>query len=154
MDCCSTDKNSKKKVSDCTSCSQIGSTVKLETLKSLLTEESAKNIDGNLSYRYCKNSDCEVAYYSQSSGQYFKVENLKVKATHKDQGLEVNVCYCFGYTRKKVLEEIRSTGQSNIVQEIKSKMKDIGCRCEISNPQGSCCLGNVTAWVKHASKLR
>lgn len=154
MDCCKPEETSSKNAGLCPLCEKKGSAVKLETLRSLIAEESANKIDENLNYRYCKNSDCEVTYYSDSSNQYFKTDDLKVKATHKDQGFDVNVCYCFGYTRQKVLDEIRDTGKSTVVESIKAQMKDPGCHCETRNPQGACCLGNVTAWVKEAKALK
>jgi hypothetical protein len=33
------------------------------------------------------------------------------------------------------------------LENIRSKMKDPGCRCEMENPSGSCCLGNVTKGI-------
>jgi hypothetical protein len=49
-----------------------------------------------------------------------------------------------------VREEIAASGKSTVVERIASEMKAGLCACEIRNPQGSCCLGNVKAVVKAA----
>ncbi len=79
---------------------------------------------------------------------------MKVKATVKDNGLDVHVCYCFDYTRQSILDEINKTGDTRALEDIKAKMKSPGCFCETSNPQGGCCLGNVTAWIKEAKLFK
>ena len=50
------------------------------------------------------------------------------------------------------VEEIRDTGKCTILQHITAEVKAGNCACEIRNPQGSCCLGNVNAAVKRAMK--
>ena len=62
----------------------------------------------------------------------------------------VPICYCFGFTEAMAVEEIRATGKCTIPQRITAEVKSGNCACEIRNPQGSCCLGNVTAAVKRA----
>ena len=51
-----------------------------------------------------------------------------------------------------VREEIRATGKCTIPKNITAEMKAGNCACEIRNPQGSCCLGNVTAAIKRVMK--
>jgi hypothetical protein len=48
------------------------------------------------------------------------------------------------------VEEIRATGKCTIPQRITAEIKAGNCACEIRNPQGFCCLGNVNAAVKRA----
>jgi hypothetical protein len=62
--------------------------------------------------------------------------------------ITVPLCYCFGFTRAMVVEEIRATGKCTVPQRIAAEVKAGNCACEIRNPQGSCCLGNVHAVVK------
>lgn len=56
--------------------------------------------------------------------------------------------HCFGFTEAMVCEEIRATGQCSIPRRITVEARAGNCACEIRNPQGSCCLGSVTAAVK------
>ncbi|HEV2197528.1 MAG TPA: DUF998 domain-containing protein [Candidatus Acidoferrum sp.] len=47
-----------------------------------------------------------------------------------------------------VVQEVDATGDCRIPQRISAEVKAGNCACEVRNPQGSCCLGNVTAVVK------
>ncbi len=137
----------------CPRCKFSGVKVKLITLQHLLKDSCQSKIDLESDYKFCKNSKCEVTYYSISNNFLLTKDQLKVKATLKDKGLDVNVCYCFGHTRQSVLDEIKETGFSTVLDDIKEKMKDPGCFCEISNPQGGCCLANNIAWIKEAKNV-
>ena len=58
------------------------------------------------------------------------------------------VCYCFRYTPGSIRAEIEATGHSTVVDAINEGIQAGQCACDIRNPQGSCCLGNVRAVVK------
>jgi hypothetical protein len=158
MGCCNT-KNLKDEVSknendfSCPSCGEQGSSVELITLQSLILDEVKERIHEDSNYKYCKNPKCQIAYFTASEEESFFVRELKEKATAKDNGMDVKVCYCFNHTRESILSELNSTGVSTVLADVKAKMKDPGCFCERSNPQGGCCLGNLTAWVKDAKAL-
>lgn len=154
MGCCSADNEKKNNLNfKCPVCNNDGVSVQNVTLESHLKDESMANLNKDLFYKFCKNEGCEVVYFSEDFNKVFKKNNLKTKVTLKDSGLDVNVCYCFGYTRKSVLDEIKSTSESTVLDEVKKKMKDPGCFCEKSNPQGGCCLANVKDWVITAKKI-
>lgn len=136
----------------CPQCGSKGSKIQIVTLKSILKDCSLINIKEDLSYRYCKSPNCEVAYFSYSPDYFFRTDELKKKATVKDQSMDVHVCYCFDHTRQSILDEIIETGISTVVDSIKTQMKDPGCFCEKSNPQGGCCLANIIDCVKEATK--
>lgn len=156
MGCCDSSKkvNSTDKNFSCPVCDSKGANVGIETLKSLLLNDSKNTLRESEIYKYCKTPDCEVTYFCADKNHFFKANNLKVKATVKDNGLDVHVCYCFDYTRQSILDEINKTGDTGALEDIKAKMKSPGCFCEISNPQGGCCLGNVTAWIKEAKLFK
>jgi hypothetical protein len=59
------------------------------------------------------------------------------------------VCYCFEWTRTKMREELKATGKTSALEDIKAKMVDPGCNCEVLNPSGKCCLGDVTKAIKN-----
>jgi len=81
--------------------------------------------------------------------KHFDVRHLRVRVHQKSpEDMEVPVCYCFDHSPKSIADEIRETGKSTVINQIKSSMKNPGCHCEDANPQGGCCLGNVTAVVK------
>lgn len=155
MGCCykndahlKTSKESHKFV--CPKCTNAGVIVELITPKSLLKDDYKKQVRTETVYKFCKNSNCDVAYFTEDSTHFFLIDQLRDKATLKDKGLDVKVCYCFGHTRQSILSELQMTGETKVLEDVKSKMKDPGCFCERSNPQGGCCLGNITSWIKEA----
>jgi hypothetical protein len=62
------------------------------------------------------------------------------------------VCYCFGWTKEKIRYQIEERDKSNALEDIKAKMVDPGCSCEILNPSGGCCLGDVGKALKEIKK--
>jgi hypothetical protein len=143
MNCC--EKDNAKTAKQCPFCHQKGTNVKSRTLLALLKEAPRLAVMPKTDYFYCKQSTCSVVYYADD--HYFLISDLMVKAFDKDPGLAVPVCYCFHYTRESLLNDLQRNQEPAALTEIKFKMKDPGCFCEQSNPQGSCCLGNVTAYV-------
>ncbi|MFQ5578390.1 MAG: hypothetical protein ACE5G8_15520 [Anaerolineae bacterium] len=61
---------------------------------------------------------------------------------------EVLVCYCFRHSPASIRAELRVAGRSTVVAQINAGIKAGQCACDIRNPQGSCCLGNVSRVVK------
>lgn len=127
----------------CPVCQQRGKSVPLITLKALLTPSALSTLTPSSSHSFCSNPDCEVVYFVD--GQVFNKDAVKVPVYQKDEGSEVPVCYCFGWTRERLVKAIRD--DENPVQHISEQVRANRCGCEVNNPQGSCCLGNVTAFV-------
>ena len=57
------------------------------------------------------------------------------------------LCYCFGYTAADIAAEIRADGATTIPDAITAHCRRGEDRCPETNPQGSCCLGNIRAAV-------
>jgi len=84
----------------------------------------------------------------------FRKDDLRVKVGLKESGdPTVPVCYCFGWTPQKIQAEMKATGKTTAIEQIKAQVKAGNCYCEVTNPQGSCCLGNVSQVVKQALAL-
>ncbi|EPZ44481.1 putative iron-sulfur cluster-binding metallochaperone [Alicyclobacillus acidoterrestris] len=128
----------------CPLCHQKGKRVQLITLKALLTPSALQSLDPQLSYAFCSNANCTVVYYCDQ--QTFDKDDVKVPVFQKDGAMGVPVCYCFGWTRERLMEAIREN--QNPVQYISEQVQADRCGCEVNNPQGSCCLGNVTTFVR------
>ena len=75
-------------------------------------------------------------------------KDVRVRVGLKERAEPVVLCCCFGFTEGMVREEIRKTGRCMIPQRIAVEIKAGHCACEVRNPQGSCCLGNVRSAVK------
>jgi hypothetical protein len=58
---------------------------------------------------------------------------------------DVFVCYCFRHTAGSVRARQAEVGRPGVIEAISSGIQRGLCACEIRNPQGSCCLGNVRA---------
>jgi hypothetical protein len=119
-----------------------GKMVQTITLKSLLIPSALENLNPNTAYYFCTAPDCPVVYFNEE-GQIFSTEQVKVPVFQKDKGLNIPVCYCFGWSRDRIQQEIIKTGKSTAETNIRSHIQARRCGCEVNNPQGSCCLGNV-----------
>ncbi len=156
-DCCSTDNNEccdlpKEKMAKpapCPECLRKGKPVEHRTPEHLLTEEAVQRLSGE-AYLFCSTSSCPVVYFTVDGSSVFHKPDLKVLVTQKETADPVPVCYCFDHSRADILRELTETGSTTIPDRIKAEVKAGTCACEIENPQGSCCLGNVAQAVKWA----
>jgi hypothetical protein len=58
------------------------------------------------------------------------------------------VGYCFGENEADIAAEIERRGHSDAVQRVRAHIAAGRCACEIRNPRGACCLGDVIAAVE------
>jgi len=154
MSCC-TPKNEPTSVEPllCPVCETKGQKVKPLTLRSLLKSSLSGEINEEENYRFCKNFQCDVAYYGSIQGQRYNKSQVSVPIYQKEESESTPICYCFDFSRGDVLSEIQKSGKSRIYEEIKRRKKDEGCDCDTLNPQGSCCLGNVKALIKKGHSI-
>lgn len=147
MSSCCNKSVSKREVEkqQCPKCSKVGKIVPIITLKSLLVPAALSNLNSEIEYFFCSTKDCDVVYYTSTQLNYNK-SDLKVLVYQKDEQSNVPVCYCFGWTREKLKQGVISSDQPHL--QIKEHVKAGRCGCEVNNPQGSCCLGNVTTYMK------
>ncbi len=118
------------------------------TLDSLLRSDARPRVGKDPNW-FCATPSCDVVYFDAERLSVFRREDLTVKVHRKEpDDPEVPVCYCFGHTPKSLAEEIERTGGSTAAREIRRRIREEGCACERTNPQGRCCLGNVVALVK------
>lgn len=121
--------------------------VQRRTLEHLLKPEMLDSLR-EVQYYHCKEPNCNVVYFSNESVLFFSIHDVAVKVFAKDQGDEVPVCYCFDWTRGRIKQQIRELGQSTAAVEIAREIKAGHCMCDIKNPKGECCLGEVNSVVK------
>ncbi len=133
----------------CASCGQKGREVDVLTVKSMLTPSALATLDISQRFRFCSHPACKVVYFGHT-GQQFLIEDMSIPVFQKDTRPSVPVCYCFGWTRARIREELSSTGTSTAAASISAHIKAGRCACEVNNPQGACCLGNVASSVKEA----
>jgi hypothetical protein len=64
---------------------------------------------------------------------------------------DVPVCYCFHHT----VGDLRAASpqqRTAIREDINTGINAGQCACDLRNPQGSCCLGNVRALIKQLER--
>ena len=140
-------------ISICKECGNKGKSVKEITLRSLVKESKLKIIKNFEGFYFCETPTCQVVYFSNSQQVYLYKVDIKVRVGIKETEDPIPVCYCFGWTRDRIFDQIKQLGYSNAVQEISAKVKSGECACEIKNPSGRCCLGGINKMVKRDMKL-
>ena len=131
----------------CPRCGRKGRPVQNRTLEYLLREPNPRLLAGG-PFFFCPTSDCAVVYFSGDGGSLFEKPDLTVPVGIKETEDPIPVCYCFDHTRASIWEEIERSGRSTVVESIKRAVQEGRCECEIKNPSGRCCLGDVTQTVK------
>ena len=132
----------------CPSCAVKGGHVETVTLQALVRPELRGRITAG-SYRFCDTLSCDTVYYDENGSHTFSKPDLTVRVGVKETDAPRPICYCFDLTIEEIEDEIRRTGQSTVLDDIKTRMK-AGCWCETKSPQGACCLGTVSKYVKQA----
>ena len=99
-------------------------------------------------HRFCPRAECPVVYFGVD--EVFAREEIVVPVFHKEAAGERTVCYCFAVSEGDIRRELAETGRSTTGDRISALVKAERCACEVKNPQGSCCLGNVAAVAKAA----
>ena len=124
-----------------------GLKVDLITLKALLTGDGLRRLNGE-KYRFCPAADCDVVYFDNAANSVFRPRDLTVRIGLKETADSAPICYCFGYTTGDVRRDFATFGTTEIPTIITAEVKAGHCGCEVRNPQGSCCLGNVSRAVR------
>lgn len=125
----------------CPTAGKPGKPVRPVTLRSLVRDECAGEIEDR-AWFFCDLADCDVVYFS-ADGKVLPKTNLKVRVGLKEKESPRPVCYCFGHTVESIREEITRTGRSTVAAAITAKINAGLCTCELLNPKGRCCLGDV-----------
>ena len=127
----------------CPACQALGKAVQTQTVKALLAI-SLRAVQ-HAAYRFCRTPACQVVYYAEDGPATFTVEQVREQVYQKEPAnSKVFVCYCFRHT---VGDVAVAEDKVTLLQEITRGIQAGQCACDLRNPQGSCCLGNVRALV-------
>lgn len=151
MDCCSNGAVATIETSACQICSEGGRIVAKQTVVHQVKSEKLSSV-GDAEYRICGAPNCDVVYYSED-GNVFTIDDLREPVTSKTKGDDRPICYCFGFTEGNLRREIVIKGVTTIPTQITQLIKEKLCACEIRNPSGTCCLGEVNRTVQRIFKL-
>ena len=134
----------------CPACGAKGRSVSTLTVKSLVRDHT--RVPASDTYLFCRTADCEVVYFSDQA--VFRKPDLKVRVGIKESEDPVPLCYCFDYTRADVRRELEDLGTSSIPERIKTEVQAGFCACEVKNPSGNCCLGDIAHAIQALVKPR
>lgn len=91
-----------------------------------------------------------MVYFGREAA--FRRDDVLVPVFQKEPPGDRTVCYCFSETEGDIRREIEETGRASAFQRITALVKAGRCACELRNPQGSCCLGNVARATEGAKE--
>jgi hypothetical protein len=143
-DCCSVGDSSKAPaVMACPVNGARSKQVEMLTVKSLVRQLPLGM--PKTQYYFCEAPGCDAVYFPlDRQAPLFRRGDLIVRVGTKEAADPIPVCYCFGFTRQDVWDEIRETGKSTVAGRITAEVRAGNCACEVKNPSGKCCLGDVT----------
>jgi hypothetical protein len=124
----------------------VGRPVADETIRAILTPANASSMLA-VGRKFCRTPSCEVVYYGEDGRAIAKCE-VPVRVGVKECEDPVPLCYCFGFSRADVRDELASRGQCTIPARIAAEIRAGRCACAIKNPSGACCLGDVNRAVQ------
>lgn len=130
----------------CPRCNSVGSPVSQKTVQAILVPDAAAAFP-SASARFCRTQTCEVLYYA-ADGAVAEKSAARVRVGLKESEDPVPLCYCFGFSRADVRKELEQSGTSTIPARITAEVQARRCSCEVKNPAGVCCLGEVNKAVK------
>ncbi len=91
-------------------------------------------------WRFCRTLGCPVVYFHDTEDPV-ECGEVSAEIAQKSERAGRPVCYCFGYSAA----DIWADPEGLVVEDIKARCRSGEDRCGETNPQGSCCLGNVSA---------
>lgn len=145
MSRCHPESSPAPKVIRCPVSGTAGKGVERQTVKALLTEDALRRLTPD-DFRFCPDAGCDVVYFDSGSTR-FGTADVRVGVWQKLPFGTRQICYCFGESEASIWAEMEATGQSSAVERIREHIAAGRCACDIRNPRGACCLGDVTAAV-------
>lgn len=136
----------------CRVCGTSGTLVESLTVKALLTNAALARYE-HAAYRFCPDAACAVVYFAET-GTTFTKDDVRERVWHKEPAGHRTMCYCFGENEAEIAQEIARTGRSAAVQRVRAHIAAKRCACEVRNPRGACCLGDLIAAVERLHQAR
>ncbi|HEX6464115.1 MAG TPA: hypothetical protein VFZ98_06675 [Vicinamibacterales bacterium] len=130
----------------CRSCGSRGKPVEPTTVKALLTTAALARYE-HTAYRFCPDGACPIVYFAED-GPVFSTDDVRERVWQKEPPGDRTLCYCFGENEVDIAREIEQTGQSAALDRVRGHIGARRCACEVRNPRGACCLGDLQAAVE------
>jgi hypothetical protein len=140
VECCTAKPVMARPATECPKCGRTGQLVDRITVKAMLRPEALMRLSAP-EYRFCPTQECPVVYFGLE--EVFDRRDVAVPVFQKEPAGDRTVCYCFAVREGDIRRELVEMSRSTFGDRITALVKAERCACEIKNPQGSCCLGNV-----------
>ena len=133
----------------CPTCGQWAKPVPGQTIKALLL--ITLRVVRDTPYFFCRTEGCPVVYFSGDGRQVVTRDQVRERVYQKEpQSAAVLICYCFQHTVGH-LRGGSADARTAILEDIERGVAAGQCACDLRNPQGSCCLGNVRRLIRTAA---
>jgi hypothetical protein len=99
-----------------------------------------------VTFRFCPDPICDTVYVSDT-GQVFRVNDVRVPVWQKLPPGDRTLCYCFGENERDLQREITERGTTDVLARVRAHIAERRCACDVRNPRGACCLGDLTVAV-------
>lgn len=128
-------------------CGEQSKPVSRKTVLSMLRPEFLEGaLEGT--FRYCGSRGCPIVYFEEQGTRVFTVDDLRIVVGVKAITDPIPLCYCFGFDESHLREEILQNGVTTIPEKISHLVREGLCACDVRNPSGLCCLGEVNRVAK------
>lgn len=134
----------------CGRCLTKGQPVGELTVKALLAEQALRRFEHGV-YRFCPNGDCAVVYFD-AAGHAFTTNDVRVPVWQKNPVGTRTLCYCFDENEVSMRAEVKQTGRSAAVERVRAHIAADRCACDVRNPRGACCLGDLIQAVNRMTE--
>lgn len=136
----------------CRACGARTVAVELLTVKAALTHAALARLSPG-HHRFCAEPACAVVY-TDENGLTYSTDDLRVRVWQKEPSGSREICYCFGETEATIRTEIEQNGRTAAIERVRGHIAAKRCACDIRNPRGACCLGDLLAAVKRITVAR
>jgi len=123
---------------DCPRCGTRGQRVDRLAVASLMSGV----VPPTQSYWLCRERECDTVYFGEDA-TVLTASDMNVSPGFKSKSPAALVCYCFQHRRGDIEAELLAEGRTSIPGRIAAEVKAGNCACEVRNPSGKCCLGEV-----------
>lgn len=123
-----------------------GIRVRLQTVAAILSDSSLRRLRP-ATYYFCPEPTCPVVYFSEQ-GELYSKDDVRTRVWQKEPVGDRLLCYCFGENERTIASEIRATGTSGALDRVAEHVRLGRCACDIRNPRGVCCLGDLKAAIR------
>jgi len=103
----------------------------------------------DVAFGFCGEPSCDVVCVG-ADGTLIRKDELSTRVGIKETEDPIPGCYCFEFTAEQIAEDLLLHTRSTIRPYIKEQVRAGRCCCEVTNPAGRCCLGNVSRTITQA----